>query len=134
MMVAGEASGDLHGARLLEAVHQMDPGIQFFGMGGAALKRTGMAILYSNESLSVVGITEVLLKLGAIRKALSGLKRALRLERPDLVILIDFPDFNLRLAEFLTDLLQGGPDEGEDACRERTARHFRQRVLGPSGV
>jgi lipid-A-disaccharide synthase len=100
MMVAGEASGDLHGARLIEAVHQTDPGIQFFGMGGAALERAGMALLYSNQSLSVVGITEVLLKLGTIRKALSGLKHALRLERPDLVILIDFPDFNLRLAKF----------------------------------
>ncbi len=100
MMVTGEASGDLHGAHLLEAIRQIDPGIQFFGMGGEALRRTGMNLLYHNQSLSVVGITEVLLKLRSIRKALRGLKQALDLEKPDLVILIDFPDFNLRLAKF----------------------------------
>jgi len=100
MMVAGEASGDLHGAHLMKAIHQIDPGIHFLGMGGEALRDTGMTLLYSNQSVSVVGITEVLFKLGSIRKALRGLKQALDLERPDLVILIDFPDFNLRLAKF----------------------------------
>ena len=100
MMVTGEASGDLHGAHLMEAVHRIDPTIQFFGMGGEALKKAGMNLLYHNQSLSVVGITEVLLKLESIRKTLRGLKRSLDLERPDLLILIDFPDFNLRLAKF----------------------------------
>jgi lipid-A-disaccharide synthase len=101
MMVTGEASGDLHGAHLMETIHRVDPNIQFFGMGGEALKRAGMNLLYHNQSLSVVGITEVLLKLGSIRNALRGLKRSLEIERPDLVILIDFPDFNLRLAKFV---------------------------------
>jgi len=100
MMVAGEASGDLHGAHLLEAIHQIDPSIQFFGMGGEALKTKGMALLYHNQSLSVVGITEVFLKLRSIRRALARLKQFLHLEKPDLVILIDFPDFNFRLAKF----------------------------------
>jgi lipid-A-disaccharide synthase len=100
MMVTGEASGDLHGAHLMEAVQRIDPGIQFSGMGGEALKRAGMNLLYHNQSLSVVGITEVLLKLRLIQKTLSGLKQFLERERPDLLILIDFPDFNLRLAKF----------------------------------
>jgi lipid-A-disaccharide synthase len=100
MMVTGEASGDLHGAHLMEAVQRIDPGIQFSGMGGEALKRAGMNLLYHNQSLSVVGITEVFLKLRSIKKTLRGLKQFLELERPDLVILIDFPDFNLRLAKF----------------------------------
>jgi lipid-A-disaccharide synthase len=100
MMVTGEASGDLHGAHLMEAVQRIDPGIQFFGMGGEALKRAGMNLLYHNQSLSVVGITEVLLKLRSIQKTLLGLKQFLERERPDLLILIDFPDFNLRLAKF----------------------------------
>jgi lipid-A-disaccharide synthase len=100
MMVTGEASGDLHGAHLMEAVRRIDPGIQFSGMGGEALKKAGMNLLYHNQSLSVVGITEVLLKLTSIRKTLLGLKRFLELDRPDLLILIDFPDFNLRLAKF----------------------------------
>ncbi len=99
MIVAGEASGDLHGAHLVEAVRQIDRDIQFFGMGGDALRRAGTDLLYNNQSLSVVGITEVFLKLRPIWKALRGLKRALAFQRPDLLILIDFPDFNLRLAK-----------------------------------
>ena len=100
MIVTGEASGDLHGAHLMEAVHRINPGIQFSGMGGEALKKAGMNLLYPNQSLSVVGITEVLLKLKAIRKTLHGLKQFLEREQPDLLILVDFPDFNLRLAKF----------------------------------
>jgi lipid-A-disaccharide synthase len=99
LLVAGEASGDLHGAHLVEAIHQIDPDIQFFGIGGEGLKKKGMKILYPFDSLSVVGITEVIFKLGSILKALRGLKKALRQEKPDLVILIDFPDFNLKVAK-----------------------------------
>ena len=127
-MVAGEASGDLHGAHLLEAIRQIDPDIQFFGMGGEALRRTGMNLLYHHQSLSVVGITEVLLKLRSIRKALRGLKQALDLEKPDLVILIDFPDFNLRLAKFASPardsglLLHQSPGVGLEARKGKTDR------------
>ena len=99
MMVAGEASGDLHGAHLLEALRKMDPHVHCFGMGGDALKRAGMTLLYHHRSFSVVGITEVLLKLRVILRALRELKRSLDRERPDLVILVDFPDFNFRLAK-----------------------------------
>jgi lipid-A-disaccharide synthase len=99
LMVAGEASGDLHGAYLMEAIHRIDADIHFFGMGGERLEKMGMKLLYHSSSLSVVGITEVLLKMRAIMKALRGLKKSLDRERPDLVILIDFPDFNLRLAK-----------------------------------
>jgi len=98
LMVAGEASGDLHGAHLVEAVHAIDPEVRFFGVGGQGLKRRGVELLYSSDSLAVVGITEVLFRLKPILKALRGLKKALEQRRPDLVILIDFPDFNLRLA------------------------------------
>ncbi len=98
-MVAGEASGDLHGAHLMEAIRRIDPEIQFFGIGGEQLGRRGMKLLYHSQPLAVVGITEVFLKLRPIMKALRGLKQSLDRERPDLVILIDFPDFNLRLAK-----------------------------------
>jgi lipid-A-disaccharide synthase len=98
LMVAGETSGDLHGAHLMEAIQKIDPGIEFIGLGGEALARQGMRLLYHHRALSVVGITEVLVKLRTILQALRGLKRALPLEKPDLAILIDFPDFNLRLA------------------------------------
>lgn len=99
LLVAGEVSGDLHGSRLVEAIQSIDPEIQFFGVGGEGLKRVGMKLLYPSQSLSVVGITEVLLKLRPILRALRGLKKSLDRERPDLIILVDFPDFNLRLAK-----------------------------------
>jgi lipid-A-disaccharide synthase len=99
LLVAGEVSGDLHGAHLVEAIHHIDPGVQFFGVGGERLTKVGMKLLYPSQSLSVVGITEVLFKMGSILKAFRILKESLEREGPDLVILIDFPDFNLRLAK-----------------------------------
>ncbi len=99
LLVAGETSGDLHGAHLVEAIHQIDPQVQLLGIGGEHLARKGMKILYNSQSLSVVGLTEVLFKLGVILKALKGLKEALDQEKPNLIVLIDFPDFNLRLAK-----------------------------------
>jgi lipid-A-disaccharide synthase len=99
LLAAGEASGDLHGAHLVEAIHQIDPEVQLLGLGGEHLERKGMKLLYHSHSLSVVGITEVLFKLRAILKALKGLKESLDREKPNLIILIDFPDFNLRLAK-----------------------------------
>ncbi len=99
MLVAGEASGDLHGACLVEAIQRIDPEIEFFGVGGEGLERRGMKLLYHSHSLAVVGITEVFLKMRPILRALKGLKQSLERERPDLLILIDFPDFNLRLAK-----------------------------------
>lgn len=99
LLVAGEVSGYLHGAHLVEAIHRIDPEVQFFGVGGDGLEKKGMKLLYHAHSLSVVGITEVLFKLRSVLKALQGLKVSLDRERPDLIILIDFPDFNLRLAK-----------------------------------
>lgn len=99
LLVAGEVSGDLHGAHLVEAIHRIDPEVQFFGVGEEGLERMGMKLLYRCQSLSVVGITEVLFKLRPILTALRGLKESMDQERPNLIILIDFPDFNLRLAK-----------------------------------
>jgi lipid-A-disaccharide synthase len=99
LLVAGEVSGDLHGSHLVEAIQRIEPEVQFSGVGGEGLERRGMKLLYPAHSLSVVGITEVFVKLRTILKALRGLKRSLEREKPDLVILIDFPEFNLRLAK-----------------------------------
>jgi lipid-A-disaccharide synthase len=99
LLVAGEVSGDLHGAHLVEAIQRIEPEVQFFGVGGEGLEKRGMKVLYPAHSLSVVGITEVFLKLGTVLKALRGLKRSLEREKPNLIILIDFPEFNLRLAK-----------------------------------
>jgi lipid-A-disaccharide synthase len=99
LLVAGEVSGDLHGSHLVEAIQRIEPEVQFLGVGGEGLKRRGMKLLYPAHSLSVVGLTEVFIKLRSILEALQRLKKSLDQERPDLVILIDFPDFNLRLAK-----------------------------------
>ena len=99
LMVAGEVSGDIHGAHLVEAIHRIDPKIQLLGMGGEGLERAGMKVLFHSQDLALVGITEVFLKLRIILRAFRILKQSLEQEKPDLVILIDFPDFNLRLAK-----------------------------------
>lgn len=101
MIVSGEASGDLHGASLIEELKALkpalEPAIEFRGMGGAKMRAAGLRGLDSSE-LSVVGVAEVLTKLGAIFRALGALKAELLGERFDCLVLIDFPDFNLRLA------------------------------------
>lgn len=98
MIVAGEASGDLHGANLVKALAALDPDIFFCGIGGRALERAGVRIIVDAASLSVVGITEVLSKGLSIWKGFTKAGQLLKSLRPDLLILIYFPDFNLRVA------------------------------------
>jgi len=97
-MVAGEASGDLHGSHLIHALHEQHGPVFVCGMGGKAMRAAGAKILVDADQLAVVGITEVIAKLSHIMKAMAQLKRLLSGLRPDLLILIDFPDFNLHLA------------------------------------
>jgi len=98
MIIAGEASGDLHGANLVKAIKALDPDIFFCGIGGRALAAAGVRIIVDAHRLSVVGITEVLSKGVSIWQGLSRAKQLLKSLRPDLLILIDFPDFNLHVA------------------------------------
>ncbi len=98
MIIAGEASGDLHGAALVKAMLKKNPVLSFSGIGGEHLKDAGVYLLADASTLSVVGITEVFSRLSGIFKAMAAVKNFLRTRRPDLVILIDFPDFNLHIA------------------------------------
>lgn len=98
MIVAGEASGDLHGAHLVRALRREAPGLFVCGIGGDHLRAEGVRILLDASRLAVVGITEVLAKLPVVWQALGLAKKLLHSLRPDLLILIDFPDFNLRVA------------------------------------
>jgi lipid-A-disaccharide synthase len=98
MIVAGEASGDLHGGNLVREMHRIDPSLSFYGMGGNTMRMEGVELLAAAADMAVVGLTEVVLKLGAILRVMHRLKASLSSERPDLVILIDYPDFNLPLA------------------------------------
>ena len=98
MIIAGEASGDLHGAKLVEAMLARDPSLFFCGVGGRALQAAGVRILVEASDLAVVGITEVFSKIGSLLKGASRVKKLLGSLKPDLLIIIDFPDFNLHAA------------------------------------
>ncbi|MEE8430073.1 MAG: lipid-A-disaccharide synthase [Candidatus Desulfatibia sp.] len=98
MIIAGEASGDHHGAKLVNAMQKKNNALFFCGIGGQALKNEGVRILVDASELAVVGITEVLSKITSILKGLSVAKKALKTMHPDLLVLIDFPDFNLNVA------------------------------------
>ena len=97
-IVAGEASGDLHGSNLVEAMKRLDPGIVFCGIGGKKMERAGVKILTSSSDMAVVGLTEALYRLQTIARASRKLKSILKTNRPDLIILIDYPDFNIHIA------------------------------------
>ena len=98
LICAGEASGDLHGANLVQAMRQNNPHLVFYGMGGDRLAAAGVELYAHASDMAVVGLTEVFAKLGTILRVLSRLKASLKTRRPDLVILIDYPDFNFSLA------------------------------------
>ena len=98
VMVAGEASGDLHGSHLIQALRKKYGELYICGMGGRAMRENGVEILVDSDRLAVVGITEVLAKLSEVLGAMSLLKKTLAEQRPDLLVLIDYPEFNLHLA------------------------------------
>ena len=98
LMVAGEASGDLHGSHLVKEMLSLDPTLQFYGVGGKKMKNEGVELIADSKEMAVVGITEVLLKLKRIYQIYRKLKNSLTSNSPSLVILIDYPDFNLRFA------------------------------------
>lgn len=100
MIVSGEASGDIHGANLVKAIQERDESITFYGMGGQQLKAAGTEILFEAQKVSVVGIAEILSHLPDILSAQKTLKRFMQQQRPQLLIIIDFPDFNLMLAAY----------------------------------
>lgn len=98
MIIAGEASGDAHGARVVSAMREKHPSLFVCGVGGPALREAGVKILIDLAELSVVGITEVLAKTPQILRSIKRIKKILQGLRPDLLVLVDFPDFNLHIA------------------------------------
>jgi lipid-A-disaccharide synthase len=98
MIVAGEASGDLHGASLVHEMKALDPSLTFRGVGGRRLEAEGVRLVARSSDMAVVGLTEVFSKLRHILGVFFRLRRMLREKRPQLLILIDYPDFNLPLA------------------------------------
>lgn len=99
LIVTGEASGDLHGSNLIKKLLAIDPSLRVYGVGGKKMREVGVEIVFDAGELAVVGISEVLRKAPSIFKAYKKLKKTLDSDRPDLVILIDYPGFNLRFAK-----------------------------------
>lgn len=99
MIVAGEASGDIYGADLVREALKLDPAISFFGIGGERMRETGVQTLVDSAEMAVVGLVEVIKHFSVIKSAFYKLRDILCSDPPDLLVLIDYPGFNLRLAK-----------------------------------
>ncbi len=104
MILAGEASGDKHAAEFVEQLRQERPGIRLSGMGGQAMRRAGVDLFFDSSSIAVVGLIEVLRHWGDIKKAMNIVKNRLDETRPDLPVLVDYPEFNFKMARHAKSL------------------------------
>lgn len=99
MVIAGEASGDLHGASVVRELKKLSPDIEISGIGGNKMELEGVNLIYQISELAVMGSLEVLKKLPTIRSVGKTLEAIIKNRRPDAVLFIDYPGFNLRFAE-----------------------------------
>ena len=104
MVVAGEASGDMHAARVINRMKELNPELEFFGMGGQQMAEAGVDILYDPTDLSVIGFWESIKHLGLMYKVLNQLETAIKEQEPDVVLLVDFSGFNLKMAKRTAEL------------------------------
>ena len=104
LILAGEMSGDLHAARLLRSMKKLRPGVEAWGFGGDALEAEGMEVVEHTRDLSVMGLVEVLKQYGYFRRIFDALEARVRKDPPDLILLVDYPGFNLRFAKAVRDL------------------------------
>ena len=101
LIIAGEASGDLHASGLIRELRKLNPEIEVFGIGGNKMKEAGVELIYDMEKFSLMGFSEVLKRLNFFRKIMSSMVSLAEKRSPDLAILVDYPGFNLRLAQKL---------------------------------
>src|SRR6267378_4373178 len=107
LMVAGEPSGDAHGAELIQSLKEQHPRVRIIGVGGPRMAAAGQQQLFDLSAHAVLGLTEVLKHYVKFRRFFNQVLDLARRERPDAVILIDYPGFNLRLAARLRRDLRG---------------------------
>ena len=103
-IVAGEPSGDLHGGKLIQAIQNINPNTSFMGHGGNAMKAAGMQILEHTDDLAMMGFVEVIKHLPRMMKIMGRTIDTISRMKPDRIILIDYPGFNLRLAKRIHSL------------------------------
>lgn len=99
-LIAGEASGDVHGANLMKAILENDPSAEFRFWGGDKMQAVGGSLVKHYRDLAFMGFQEVLMNLGTIMKNMSFCKKELLEYHPDVVVFVDYPGFNLRMAKF----------------------------------
>ncbi|WGS84672.1 lipid-A-disaccharide synthase [Methylomonas sp. UP202] len=97
---AGESSGDRHAAHMYQAMRATDSGVRGLGMGGSAMREAGIDIRYDSSGIGVIGLVEVLKHYREIRRALKIMKALVVAEKPDLLVCVDYKEFNLKLAQF----------------------------------
>jgi lipid-A-disaccharide synthase len=103
-VVAGEASGDLHASEVIRELKNLSPDLQLFGIGGELLQRQGMELIYHARELGIVGLFNVVRHLAMFRRVFQTFVARIEAERPDAVLLVDFPEFNLRVARRAKEL------------------------------
>ncbi|MBU0600466.1 lipid-A-disaccharide synthase [bacterium] len=131
MIVAGESSGDLHGAYLVKSIKKIRPEVSFFGLGGSLMKEAGVEVIFDLTQESIIGLVEAIKIFPKIFKVYQDLKKLILKNPPHLLVLIDFPEFNLYLAKFASQ--QNIPviyylPPTVWAWREKRAKKIAQRV------
>ncbi len=101
MFVAGEASGDMHAAHLIDEIKKIDPSITFSGLGGKEMQRTGVEVFHDLTKMAVIGVSEVIRHYDTFKQIFDMILAKILERRPDAVVLVDYPGFNLRLAKEL---------------------------------
>jgi lipid-A-disaccharide synthase len=104
LLIAGEVSGDMHAAGLVRAVRKKNPDIHFFGIGGDELRAAGMEIVVDSREMAVMGLVEVIKRYGFFKKVFADMVELARTRKPDAVLLVDYPGFNLRFAEKVREM------------------------------
>jgi lipid-A-disaccharide synthase len=99
--LAGEQSGDLHGALVIKQLKRIFPEVAVSGVGGSMMKEAGMECIYSCDDLAVIGFIEVIKNIRRLMKIEKGIAEWLKKERPEMVVLIDYPGFNKRIANII---------------------------------
>jgi len=103
-IISGEDSGDLHGAKLMASIKQVNPNTEFFGIGGNRMQKEGLQLTEHIKNLNVIGIFEVVKHYSRIKKIFNNTISEIKKINPDKIVLIDYPGFNLRLAKKLSAL------------------------------
>ncbi|MEN8210802.1 MAG: lipid-A-disaccharide synthase [Thermodesulfobacteriota bacterium] len=103
MVLTGEPSGDLHAGNLIREINKLNQNIYFSGIGGQQLEHQGVDLFYNIANLSAMGLTEVIMQFRQIKLAFDLFKKKLKNNTPDLLILVDYPGFNLKAAKFVKE-------------------------------